>query len=136
MNFALDSSFALAWVLQDEATPRADQALQLLGQGAKAFIPALWRWEVANALWNVARRKRATASAVNEHLLLLQSLPIEVDAASLELAWTATSLLARRHKLSIYDAAYLELALRRGLPLASFDSELASAAKVEGVALL
>ena len=136
MNFALDSSFALAWVLEDESSLRTDQALDSLGQGAKALVPALWRWEVANALRHVERSKRATVAQINEHFQLLQSLPIEVDDSSFDLAWTSTPLLARKHKLTIYDAAYLELAIRRGVPLASLDVELAAAAKAEHVKLL
>ena len=133
MNFVLDSSFTLAWVLKDEATPETDQVLDSLGHGAKAFVPPLWRWEVANALLNVERQKRATSAETSGHLLLLESLPIEVDEAALGQAWVATHLLARKHKLTSYDAAYLELALRCGLPLASFDRELLRAAKIERV---
>ena len=136
MNFVVDSSFALAWVLQDETTPETDQALDSLGQGAKAFTPALWRWEVANALLMVEQRKRATITEINSHLALLRSLPIELDETAHDQAWTATFSLARKHKLTSYDASYLELALRRVLPLATLDAELAVAAKLENVALL
>jgi predicted nucleic acid-binding protein len=133
MNFVLDSSFTLAWVLKDEATPETDRVLDSLGHGTKAFVPPLWRWEVGNALLNVERQKRATSAETSGHLLLLESLPVEVDEAALGQAWTATHLLARKHNLTSYDAAYLELALRRGLPLASFDKELLMAAKMERV---
>lgn len=136
MNFAVDSSFALAWVLKDETTPETDRVLNSLGQGAKAFVPALWRWEIANALLKVERRKRATMAETNAHLLLLRSLPIELDEAAHDQAWTATYSLAQKHKLTSYDAAYLELAIRRVLPLATLDSELAAAAKKENVNLV
>jgi predicted nucleic acid-binding protein len=136
MNFVVDSSFALAWVLKDETTPETDKALDSLGQGAKAFVSALWRWEMANALLTVEKRKRATMTEVNGHLSLLRSLPIEMDETAPDQAWSITHSLAQKHKLTSYDAAYLELAIRRGLPLATLDSDLAAAAKAEKVELL
>ena len=136
MNFIVDSSFALAWVMKDEAGPETDQVLDSLGQGAKAFVPALWHWEIANGLLKVERQKRATRPEIRGHMLLLQSLPIGVDEAALNQAWGATHLLAQKHRLTSYDAAYLELAIRRGLPLATLDKELAAAARIEKVPLL
>jgi predicted nucleic acid-binding protein len=136
VNFVVDSSFALAWVMRDEAAPATDQALDSLGAGARAFVPALWHWEVANALLNVERRKRASKMEISGHLLRFQSLPIDVDEAATNQAWGATHLLAQRHRLTSYDAAYLELALRRGLPLATLDRDLAAAAAREKVPLL
>jgi predicted nucleic acid-binding protein len=136
MNFAVDSSFALAWVFKDETTPETDKVLDSLGQGAKALVPALWRWEIANALLTAEKRKRATMAELNGHLLLLRSLPIEVDETAHDQAWNVTHSLAQKHKLTSYDAAYLELAIRRGLPLATLDSDLVAAAKVENVHLL
>ncbi len=136
MNFILDSSFALAWVLKDEATPATDRVLDSLGQGARAFVPALWRWEMGNALLNVERQKRATKAEVSRHLSLFEALPIEVDETALNQAWSATYLLAQKHRLTSYDAAYLELAMRRGLPLASLDGHLQTAAGLEKVELL
>ena len=136
MNFVVDSSFALAWVLKDETTPDTDKVLDSLGHGAKAFVPALWRWEIANALLMVERRKRATIAEINGHLSLLRSLPIEFDETAHDQAWTVTFSLARKYKLTSYDAAYLELAVRLGLPLATLDSELIAASKMEEVDLL
>jgi len=133
MNFVADASFAMAWVLKDEATAETDGILDSLGQGAKAFVPALWHWEIANALLSVERRKRATRIEVGRHLTLLKSLPIEIDEAAVHEAWTTAHLLAQQYKLTSYDAAYLELALRRDLPLASLDAELQVAAKAEKV---
>lgn len=136
MNFVLDSSLALSFVLKDEATAPTDKVLDSLGLGAKAFVPALWRWEVANALLMAERRKRIAPTDVHRHLTQLNSLPIEVDDAALDQAWTATHLLAQQHKLSSYDAAYLEMAIRRAVALGSLDSELRAAAKAEKVPLL
>ena len=136
MNFIVDSSMALAWVMRDESGPETDKVLDSLGRGAKAFVPALWHWEIANGLLNVERQKRATKTEINGHILLLQTLPIEVDEAAIDQAWGATHLLAQRHKLTSYDASYLELAIRRGLPLATLDNDLAAAAKLEKIPLL
>jgi predicted nucleic acid-binding protein len=136
MNFIVDSSFALAWVMKDEAGPETDKILDSLGRGAKAFVPALWHWEIANALLGAEKRKRATKTEINAHLLLLRSLPIEVDEVAINQAWGATHLLAQQHALTSYDAAYLELAIRRGLPLATLDEALQAAAIIEKVQLL
>lgn len=136
MNFIVDSSFALAWVMRDEAGPATDQVLDSLGRGATAFVPALWHWEIAHVLLSVERQKRAAKTEIQAHLRLLQSLPIEVDEMALDQAWGATHLLAQQHRLTSYDAAYLELAIRRGLPLATLDKELVAAAKIQKVPLL
>ena len=136
MNFVVDSLMALAWVLKDETTAETDKILDSLGQGAKAFVPALWRWEMANGLLTVEKRKRATRTEVNGHFLRLGSLPIEIDEPASDQAWTVTHALAQKHSLTSYDAAYLELAIRRGLPLATLDSDLAAAAKLQKVDVL
>ena len=136
MNFVLDSSLALAFVLKDEATAGTDRVLDSFGQGAKACAPALLRWEVANVLWMAERRKRITQAEAHRHLTLLKALPIEIDEGAMDEAWSATLLLARKHKLTSYDAGYLELSIRRGVALGSLDDELRAAAKVEKVLLL
>ncbi len=136
MSFALDASFALAWVLEDEASAQTDQVLDSLGTGAKAFVPALWRWEIVNALLSVERRQRAAHAEIAGHIQFFRSLPIEVNEACLEQVWSATHLLAQKHKLTSYDAAYLDLAMRRSLPLATQDDQLREAAEAEGVRLL
>lgn len=126
----------MAFVLQDEATAETDKILDSLGQGAKAFTPALWRWEVGNVLLMAERRKRITQAESHRHLASLQSLPVELDDNAWREGWNATPLLARKHNLTLYDAAYLELAIRRGVPLGSLDTDLRKAAKAEGVKLL
>lgn len=135
MNFVLDSSLTMAFVLQDEATAETDKILDILGQGAKAFTPSLWRWEVGNVLLMAERRKRITQAESHRHLNSLQSLPVESDDNAWREAWNATPLLARKHQLTLYDAAYLELAIRRGVPLGTLDMDLRKAAKAEGVKL-
>lgn len=136
MTFVLDSSLALAFVLEDEATPETDKVLDSLGHGAVADVPALWQWEVANGLLMAKRRNRITSADVHRHLTRLRKLPIEVDAQALEEAWSSTQALAEKHKLTIYDAAYLETAIRRGVPLGSLDTGLRAAAKAEKVPVL
>ncbi len=136
MNFVLDCSFAMSWVFKDEATDFGQELRRSLGQGAKAFVPALWRWEVANVILSGERSKRLSIADASQHLLLLACLPIEIDDGAVSQSWIATHLLARTHKLTSYDAAYLELASRRGLPLASLDGQLREAAKLEKVNLL
>jgi len=136
VNFVLDSSLTMAFVLADEATANTDKILDSLGDGAKAFSPALWRWEVGNALLMAERRKRIIPAESQRHLTLLQTLPVELDGDSSREAWNAALLLARKHQLTLYDAAYLELAIRRGSPLASLDTGMRKAADAEGVKLL
>jgi predicted nucleic acid-binding protein len=136
MSFVLDSSLAVAFVLQDEITQVTDDVLDSLGEGVEAFAPALWRWEVGNALAMAERRKRITEADTHRCLTALQSLPIHVDEDAWREAWNATFLLARKYQLSVYDAAYLELAIRRRLSLASLDTDLRKAAKAEGLGLL
>lgn len=136
MNFVADCSIAMAWLLKDEATEETDEVLDLLGRGASAVVPALWRWEVSNVLLMAERRRRITKGEVNSHLSLLGSLPIVPDEMATNQAWNSTYLLAQKHGLTSYDAAYLEVALRRGLPLASLDSQLRQAAKAEKLDVL
>lgn len=134
--FVLDSSLALTFVLKDEATPESDAILDSLGHGAVAYVPALWRWEVANGLLMAERRNRITSAENYRHLTHLKALPIEVDALAFEEAWSGTNALARKHKLTIYDAAYLEAAIRHGVAFGSLDTALRAAAKAEKVPLL
>ncbi len=136
MTFVLDSSLAIAFLLEDESTPETDDVLDSLGEDSQAFTPALWRWETGNALIVAQRRKRITQADVHRYVTALDTLPIAVDENSWHAAWNATLLLAQKHQLSIYDAAYLELSVRRGVHLASLDTELRKAAKAEGVKLL
>ena len=99
----------MAFVFSDEATAGTDEILDSLGRGAKAFTPALWRWEVGNVLLMAEKRKRITAADSRRHLNALQRLPIEQDEDFPREAWNATPILARKHGLTVYDAAYLEL---------------------------
>lgn len=135
MSLVLDSSVALAWIYVDETTDEVKAVLTGLGQGS-AWVPGLWRLEIANVLEMGVRRGRHSTKFRDETLADLALLPIHVDSETDRQAWTETLDFAERHRLTLYDAAYLELAVRRKLPLATLDRELRAAAKAEGVPLL
>jgi predicted nucleic acid-binding protein len=126
-QIVLDSSLALAWYLEDEQNDYADGVLAAL-DGDEGVVPPLWPYEVANALWMAERRGRTTAAHIQRVLALLQALPIRVDTRGYERAQREVLGLARREGLTVYDAAYLELAIREGLPLATLDTQLRAAA--------
>jgi predicted nucleic acid-binding protein len=132
-EFVLDGSVALAWYFKDEADPYAD-AVAAGFPGVRAVVPAIWPLEVANAVLMGERRKRSTEAQAVQWLGYLGSLPIIVDDETAARAWSDILSLARTRLLSAYDAAYLELAVRRGLPLATLDDKLKAAAKAAGVA--
>ncbi|HEV3006285.1 MAG TPA: type II toxin-antitoxin system VapC family toxin [Pirellulales bacterium] len=131
-EFVLDCSLTVAWFFEDEADVYA-QAVEDSLPAAAAIVPALWPLEVANALVMGERRKRATEAKVTTFLRLLKALPIVLDDETAGRAWQESIQLARAHQLSVYDAAYLELALRRDLPLATLDDRLKAAAQTVGV---
>ena len=135
MSMVLDSSATLAWVYSDEITEPIRHVFNLVSESG-AWVPGLWKLEVANILEMGARRGRHDAAFRNSTLSDLALLPISVDTETDRQAWAATFQLSERHGLTMYDAAYLELALRRGLPLASLDAELRRAAQAEGVAVV
>lgn len=135
MSLVLDSSVTLAFVYGDETTPVVRAVFDALAQGG-AWVPALWRLEVANVLEMGVRRGRHDAGFRDATLADLARLPIRLDAETDRHAWGATAHLAARHRLTLYDAAYLELARRRGAPLATLDGDLRAAAEAEGVPLL
>jgi len=135
MSLVLDSSATLAWVYADEIAQPIRRVIDLVGEHG-AWVPGLWKLEVANILEMGIRRGRHHAAFRNATLADLALLPISVDAETDRQAWGATLQLPERHRLTLYDAAYLELALRRGLPLASLDAELRRAAQAERVVVV
>jgi predicted nucleic acid-binding protein len=135
MSLILDSSAILAWVYADETTEPIRHVLDLLIDGG-AWVPALWKLEVANAFQFAVRHRRINANFRDSALADLAQLPIHVDEETSRQAWGATLRVAERHRLTVYDAAYLELAMRRGLPLATLDAELRAAARAGKVPLL
>ena len=135
MSLVLDSSVALAWVYADETT---DDVLRLFDNIRihGAWVPGLWRWEIANVLQLNVRRGRHAGDFRDGALATLALLPVKVDAEADRQAWSATLHLAERHGLTVYDAAYLEIASRRKIALASLDRQLRGAAMNEGVQVL
>jgi predicted nucleic acid-binding protein len=131
-TFVLDCSLTVAWFFEDEMN-RYAQAVEDSLSMAAAVVPGLWPLEVANALLVGERRSHATEANVTTFLRLLAALPIALDDDTASRAWHHSLHLARSHRLSVYDAAYLELALRQGLPLATLDDRLAAAAAAAGV---
>ena len=135
MSFILDNSIALAWYFEDEQTPAVIAILDRLTE-AGAIVPQLWPVEAVNGLLTAERRGRITGAERQRLANLLRALPISVDDQTASQALTATAHLAEQHQLTAYDATYLELAVRLGLPLATNDRALTAAAKSVGVALL
>ncbi len=133
--FVLDASIAVAWCFEDEAAPEVDALLDGL-KARGAVVPALWPLEVANVLVQAERRRRITMATVDGRLAAFAALPITVDTTSWLRTSAAILALARLHGLTTYDAAYLELATRQRLPLATKDKALRRAAAAVGVGLL
>jgi len=135
MSLVIDSSATLAWVYSDETTQAVRHVFDALSEDG-AWVPGLWKLEVANILERGVRRGRHDAAFRDATLADLALLSISLDPETDRQVWGATARLAARHQLTLYDATYLELAQRRGLPLATLDRELRSAASAEGVVLL
>jgi len=135
VSFVVDNSVALAWCFEDEQTEAIMSLLdRVCDEGANA--PQLWPIEALNGLLMAERRKRIDSVLRRRLTGFLQALPIEIDTETAGLTWTEIAELAERHRLTSYDATYLELALRLGLPLATTDKALAAAAASAGVSLL
>ena len=134
MAFVLDCSVTMAWIFIDESDQRTETLRDELPQDF-AVVPALWSMEVANALLVAKRRGRIHAREWPEVRNLLGALPIEIDTFTWDAVMVRALELADRHELSVYDAMYLELAVRRGLSLATLDKRLADACADAGVSL-
>ncbi len=135
MPFVLDASLALAWSFRDERNAYAHRVLRRLEEDP-ALVPAIWILEMANGFLVAERRGRLTAADVAQASAALADLPIESSDVKLDQAMGPVLDLARAHELSAYDAAYLELAMREGLPLATQDAALQAAAQRVGVPLV
>ena len=136
MRIVLDASVTMAWCFEDEKGELTEGLLEALAEGGEAAVPGIWVYEVANAVAGALRRRRITEAAGASFIKDVQALPIQVDAEGERRVFEAAFQVARRHGLTVYDAAYLELAMRRGLPLATLDGELARAAREAGVAVV
>ncbi|HRP05652.1 MAG TPA: type II toxin-antitoxin system VapC family toxin [Opitutaceae bacterium] len=134
-EFVLDCSASLPWVFASEATPAADALLDVLAAGGKAWVPTLWHLELGNVLLGAKRKGRIDRAGIEKFLSLLGAFDIEVDGVTMHAAWSRTLALAESFGLTLYDAAYLELTLRMGLPLATLDETLRRAVRKAGGAL-
>ena len=135
MSLVIDSSVAISWLMPDEEAASADRAISAAIVGG-ADVPALFAFEVANVLLVNVRRKRLAPGAVADGLADLGVVDIRSEPAPTADVLRAIAMLAAQHGLTVYDAAYLELAMRHGLPLATQDEQLKLAARAAGVDVL
>jgi predicted nucleic acid-binding protein len=135
MNFVLDASITLSWCFSDEATTTTIALLERL-EFESAIVPELWSLEVGNILITDEKRKRISYANIKEFLALLENLNIEIDTETASRGFRDIIFLAHSEKLTTYDAAYLELAMRSGLPLATKDTALIQVAKRVGVKII
>jgi len=133
MDWVIDSSIALAWALPDETSKEAERFLGRTSAGNTFWVPALWWYEMANALLMARRRKRLTEAEGIRLIELYRKLPIQTDMTLDSEIMGRFHALAIEYHLSAYDTAYLELAQRKGLGLATVDRQLRSAAQKAGV---
>jgi predicted nucleic acid-binding protein len=134
-DLVLDASIALSWCFRNEATAVGDRVLERLA-AETASVPAIWHLEIANVLALSERRGRITPANSSEFIALLETLGVVIDAEMPSRALGRVLDLARAERLTAYDAAYLELAMRLGIPLASKDADLCNAAERLGVNVL
>jgi len=135
LSLVLDGSVTLAWIYPDETTPQVMAVFDhVIVQGA--FVPELWKIEVASSLSNGIRRKRIDWTGRAEALSDLEAMFISIDRETGDRVWHETLVLADKHRLTVYDATYLELAQRLSLPLATLDEDLRTAAQSESIPLL
>ena len=134
-DFVLDASMALAWYFRDEFTARP-QAVSALGDEARMVVPQHWFAEIANGMLMGERRRRTTVGDSTAFAGRIALLDLDVDGAGADRMFDTILPLARAHGLTVYDMLYLELAERRGLPLASLDEQLNAAARRVGIALV
>ena len=130
--FVIDSSLAAAWCFPDERTDYTNAVLLTLSAPAEAVAPRLWAYEIRNSVLMGVRRRRIIRTEAQKFLDSIQALPIRLSDP---LSYDAVFQLAERHGLTVYDAAYLDLAVRERLPLASLDGALIRAAAQSGVAI-
>lgn len=135
-GFVADSSVGVAWAVPAQSSEAADHLLSKVASGTPLVVPALWMFEVANALLVLTRRKRVEPAQCARARRALSGLNPAIDDEGPRAALGSITDLAEKHALAVYDAAYLEVALRRALPLASRDADLNRAAKAVGVTTL
>ena len=134
-RFVLDNTVTMAWCFNDEATPFTETLMNRLSSLTdSAIVPALWLYEVVNVTGLAVRKGRITEDKARAFLDSLADLPIEVEGATRARLFTSVLALVGQHKLTAYDASYLELAIRHDLPIAALDNALTKAAREAGVA--
>lgn len=133
-RFVIDNSVVMAWCFEDEISPYAERVLGSL-ENASAIVPSVWPLEAGNVLLVAERRKRLTESASNRFIILLSDLPIIVEPEPPDRMIREIFQLARKNRLSTYDASYLDLSMRRDLAIATLDERLMAAAKQNHVEL-
>jgi predicted nucleic acid-binding protein len=135
VTFVIDASMAIAWVFPEQQTPTSREVLRRVAAEG-AFASAIWRLEVANVLRGAIRRKQCGEKFAVDSIALLTRLKIATDEETDAHAWGRTRDLSNEFDLTVYDAAYLELALRRQATLATLDRKLADAGRRAGVGVL
>ena len=131
-SFVLDNSVVMTWCFEDETSDYADAVLESIAS-TSALVPAIWPLEVVNVLWVAEKKKRLEPADTIRFIELLRSLPIEVVKETTDKRMRDLLGLARSANISSYDASYLDLAMRHGLPLATLDQQLRLAAKEQNV---
>jgi predicted nucleic acid-binding protein len=134
--FVADASVGIGWIHPSQATDLTKRLLENAKDGASVHVPSIWHLEMANALLAAVRRKLMTEAHRQTGVALLAQLRLIIDHESSHFAFSTISDLALKHSLSAYDAAYLELARRKSIPLASRDEPLRAAARKSGLKLL
>lgn len=134
-DFVIDNSVVMAWCFKDEISRYSDRILDSL-EVFTGFVPSIWPLEVSNVLLSAERKKRISEADSARFIALLAELPIIVEQESPERMIKEIFALARKHKLSSYDASYLDLAMKKGLPIATLDKNLLAAAKQSKVPIL
>jgi predicted nucleic acid-binding protein len=135
VTLVLDASMTMTWLFEDEHTAAAHAVMRRVAEEG-ALVPTLWRLEIANVLRNAVRRKRCDEDYANRSIARLARLAIKSDDETDDHAWGATRTLAREEDLTLYDAAYLELAIRKRATLASCDKDLLAAATRRGIEII
>lgn len=135
-EFIVDSSVTMSWFFDDETTTATEELLDQLNSDGRAIVAAHWPLEGSNTLLMAERRKCSTVGDSSHFLAILDALPIETGQETISRAGVASLALARTQGLTLYDGAYLELAMRRSSPLATLDKQLRAAAKKTGVSCL
>ncbi len=134
--FVLDVSACMPWCCEDETTAASEEMLDWAKDGSELHVPSLWAWEVLNAVAVAVKRHRITAERGKEFLGQLAALNFKIDPSPRVSDFPRLHELAAAYKLTSYDAAYLDLAKRLSLPLATRDTDLEKAAVSEGIEVL